>query len=91
MSIREFSKGERFDHSSAYDYVGYGIYGDRKQGSDTAVIKASSRSSADDRDAIAARMATLTESWTIETIEPRREWLITYRVTHRILPIEEKP
>lgn len=91
MTIREFTNDERFDHSSGYNYHGHGISAERMAGSDTAVIKAHTRSNADDRDAIAAKMATLTESWTITTTEPRYRWLVTYRTTHRILPIEGAP
>lgn len=89
MTTREFSPGERRDHSSGYNYHGYGISAERMAGSNTAVIKAHGRPNADDRDEIAMKMATLTESWKIEAVTPRREWLITYRITHRITPIEE--
>lgn len=78
---------ERFVRPVFPSYFGENLHAERTAGASTAVMKTFGRTNADYRQEVADKLASITETATVERID-RNTFTVHFATTHRILPID---
>lgn len=84
------AKGERFAPPEGRNYYGHSMHAFRSAHGMTGHIATHARTNQAERQEVADGMATITETATVGPRDINGKYLVTFTVTHRILPIDPK-